>query len=169
MDIYIVKTQDMEHTIKDKEPYKSFLREYAVVKDGDMEHRDICIDLSQDQFPTDGAFHIDRYYFSNPLCRFSYFNVRDKEKVMDKYLICHALDFEFSADFSDTVAVNLHEIKSKQQYIYLPGVDEFEISYSIEYEKATLKLNAVISKRELLEEVSMLLISLDVALLVKGW
>ena len=61
MDIYIVKTQDMEHTIKDKEPYKSFLREYAVVKDGDMEHRDICIDLSQDQFPTDGAFHIDRY------------------------------------------------------------------------------------------------------------
>ena len=65
--------------------------------------------------------------------------------------------------------MNLHEIKSKQQYIYLPGVDEFEISYSIEYEKATLKLNAVISKRELLEEVSMLLISLDVALLAKGW
>lgn len=169
MKVLIINTHNIQHTIKNKEPYKSFLQKYAAVEDEDMETKDICINLGGNKAAADNVFCIDEFYFSNPLCRFSYFNVRDQEKAIDKYLIHHTVDFEFRADNLDAVAAELLDIKRKQQYLYLPEVEEIEILYNIEYGKAVLEINTVISKKESLKQVSMSLISLDIALLAKRW
>ena len=169
MSIFIVKTHKMQQSIREKEPYKSFLRKYDAVKDENMEHINLCIDLAIGSSSSDNAFTFERYYFSDPLCRFSYFNVKNQEDAKDMFLVCHELEFGFDDNFTGIITDGLLGIKNKQQYIYLPGVEEFEITYHIEFEKAVLEINAVTNKKELLEEISMMLLSLDVALLAKGW
>lgn len=171
MGIYIVNTCNMRHEIKEKEPYRSFLRKYSAIKDEDMDqgNNSICIDLARGRTSASNAFDIDRYYFSNPCCSFSYYIIQNCKDSEEKYLVSHTLEFEFDYDFVDTITDGLLNIKKKQKFIYLPGVDEFEIAYNIEQEKAALVINAVTDKKELIEEISMMLVSLDISLLARGW
>lgn len=167
MSVYVVQTQKVKPDITEKEPYKTFLRKYKNAEKEGLNQNEIVFALSRNGID-DGPFKIDGYYFFNPRLKFAFFDIKD-EDVEDRLLICHELEFEFEDEVSDTLSRAVSDIKDKQSYFYLPDVEEMEISYNMEYERCILRINVVTEKIEKAMDISMLLLSLDIALMTTAW
>ena len=170
MGVYIVKTHELEREIQKKEPYKTFLKKFHMLSDEEIWQEEISIDLSRNSWGNNTGFIIDRYYFFNPEMHFSFFSLDSNPDQKKKWLINHSLVFTFDSCFAETISSSLTSLKSRQAYMFLPDVEELEITYALEREeKAELIINAVTSSQSKLEQICMSLIGLDVAFFASGW
>lgn len=169
MGIFVIETETANVEYKEMEPYKSFLEKFAKSESEDNNFESIYIDLEECCSGDKQAFVLDPMYFSDSGITLSYHRILSVNKETDKYLIGLKLKFSFNECFEETIINGLQEIENKKKFIYIPKVEESQLSYNIGHKSVSLEIFVVTSKKEDLKEISLYLLSIVITLFAKGW
>lgn len=169
MGVFIIRTKTSDYKYMDYEPYKTFMEKFEKLDKTDDIWGEIYIDLERCNCGENKPFDIDRYYFSNPGINFSYYKLHGEDTEDEKYLIGLELDFSFDPCFGEIISAGLEEIDKKKKYIYIPKVEEFQLSYRMTHKSAKIEITTITKEKNAMKEISVSLLSLIVTLLAKGW
>lgn len=57
------------------------------------------------------------------------------------------MDFSFDPCFGETISSELEEIDKRKKYIYIPKVEEFQVSYRITQKSAKIEITTITKEK----------------------
>lgn len=95
----------------------------------------------------------------------SYYKLQAEDAADEKYLIGLELDFSFDPCFCEIISSGLEDIDKKKKYIYIPKVEELQLSYRMTHKSAKIEMTTITKEKKAMKEISVSLLSLLITLL----
>ena len=156
-----------------REPYASFLKKFNRLND-DLTNQELHLHFQFDpknpcNFP---GFCLDYAYARQFNLRFRYLSLSEDQKGQsEKFCILHAISFQFAGEeYQSMMLETVRDIKKRNSFFYLSSdVKSCEIQCGIEDHNTVTVLFCVYCDRSRAKEVSLQLISHDIALFARSF
>lgn len=162
-----------ELNITEREPYTSFLKEWKR-KGSELESISLTISSSCEEKDTvkyRNGFCLDYTYSDSFTLDFDYFELIDSKTRKEKFLINHVISYTYSDDsYTNLMQTTIEDIQKRSLDFYISSlVESCEVSCSMNSSKKVQIVYNVFCDRNDAKEVSLQLISHDIALFSRSF